>query len=575
MSTGTKTMPEPSNPIINKEWVANLENYLDQANLDGAFEYIAKLPPENLEQHFDPQLGPLLSLRARCLVCEVYDYAGKSREANLAIDAVAEDIWEDLKAAEPTKAKVWKNIEKLTYLKQECLACLHLGMVVYYRKHDYQNAFGLFSLAEQILSRINSNDPSIPSMGSLARAYYCLGLAEREQHKLYDARRHFSQAVECAWTRLVEQQQMGKRVAFLRYIIGRALGLGMSWIAFARASMAEANAHIVAARLILQETAGVKYLRDYVEVVHACTQRSRATTIGEIDVALNAMKDAYESLGGNSVLKDHTGQGHFIYAQRAACELATSHIYAARLHGQDNQKAIEASKHHLKQASEYVLMIERSLLLSGSGERDTRTRCNVLIAKSRIFREMGRFSEARAEAEKAVQIADNNPFSRIDCWTTLGEAYYHLDEIDNAFEQFRKARNDSHAQTNPKVLAVCDLQIALCHLKRGQVNQAQEIVVRWKSQGSQGRANAFVQYLLAKIEIQLSEPPFVIPGNTADNTLKDWIPRAEKWLAQVALKRADGNKVKAGELLGVHGKTVSNYLNQETDGSPGDPPGSE
>lgn len=129
MSTGTKTMPEPSNPIINKEWVANLENYLDQANLDGAFEYIAKLPPENLEQHFDPQLGPLLSLRARCLVCEVYDYAGKSREANLAIDAVAEDIWEDLKAAEPTKAKVWKNIEKLTYLKQECLACLHLGMV--------------------------------------------------------------------------------------------------------------------------------------------------------------------------------------------------------------------------------------------------------------------------------------------------------------------------------------------------------------------------------------------------------------------------------------------------------------
>ena len=137
-------------------------------------------------------------------------------------------------------------------------------------------------------------------------------------------------------------------------------------------------------------------------------------------------------------LKDHTAQGHFIYAQRAACELATSHIYAARLYGQDDQRATEASKHHLKQASEYVLMVERSLPLSGSGERDTRTRCNVLIAKSRIFREMGKFSDARVEAEKAVQIADNNPFSRIDCWTTLGEAYYHLDEIDNAFEQLEK-----------------------------------------------------------------------------------------------------------------------------------------
>ena len=104
-------MPEPFNPIITKEWVANLENYLDQANLDGAFEYIAKLPAENLERNFDPQLGPLLSLRARCFVCEVYDYAGKSREANLCINAVAEDIWEDLKAAEPTKQACGRTLK--------------------------------------------------------------------------------------------------------------------------------------------------------------------------------------------------------------------------------------------------------------------------------------------------------------------------------------------------------------------------------------------------------------------------------------------------------------------------------
>lgn len=570
MSIGTNLTQKPFSPVITKEWIAALEEYLDHANLDGALDVLAKFDPETLEVNLDPELGELLTLRARCLLCEVYDYAGMSREANLCMETVAEDIWDDLKAAEPTRAQVWRNIEKLSYLKQECIACLHLGMVAYYRKHEYQKAFRLFMLAEEILSRINSNDPAIPCLGSLAQAYYCLGLAEREQHKLYDARRHFSQAAECAWTRIVELQQAGKPGFFLHYVMGRALGLGMAWIAFARASMAEANAHIVAARLILQQTGGVKYLRDYVEIVHACAQRSRANTIEEMDAALEAMEDAYAALSGGSSLEGRKTMGHFIYTLRAACELATSHIYASRLYSRDDEKTIEAANLHLKKAMDYVVLVEGALPQADPEGKDTRTRCNILIARSRIFRELGKFFEARVEAEKAVKIADNNPFSRINCWTTLGEAYYHLHEIDKAIEQFRQVRNDPLAQTNPKVLAVCELQIALCYLKKGQITQAKEIVVRWKGQGSQGNSNAFVQHLLRKIESQLSEPPFVIPGNIPDNKLKDLIPSLEKWIAEQAMKRCDGNKEKAGELLRLHPKTIANHLSYEIDETPND-----
>lgn len=466
MSSGAKTelrkqtIPEAavSEGIINKDWIDRLADHIDNADLDQAVVYIADVRAQNLTQALDRNLDPLQKLRVRCLLCEVYDYAGRRQEAQACIAQEGEYAYDDMKAAAQSEsATVWKDPKALEYLKQQCWACLHLGMVAHYRQHEYDRAFRFFDLARDILFRINNNEIPIPSRGSLARAYYCLGLAERERHNLYDARRYFSESVDYAWARIVEKQYSGKGIAFLKYSIGRALGLGMAWIAYARASMSEANAHVVAARVLLHETQGVKHLRHYVDIVHACTERSRAHSVEEANKAINDMKIAYEALGGDPILQGAAVEGHFVYAQRAAAELGTAYLYAARLSPTETEDEKSAKESHLNESLKYVMLVEESLQRIDPERKDTRTRCNAFITRSRILRERGDYRGALTAAERAVGIGEDNPFSRIDCWITLGESYYHLGEYDKALydkalDQFKKARNDARAQTNPKVL---------------------------------------------------------------------------------------------------------------------------
>jgi tetratricopeptide (TPR) repeat protein len=600
MSTTARLENDNHGPTITMDWIKEMEGYLNTANLDGALKFIAGIQPLRLGEEMDPQLDDFLQMRVRCLICEVFDYAGKYKEANLCLGRHAEDALSSLEAAALDTAEIWQKKERrqLQKLKQECLMCLHFGMVTYYRNHKYREALEVFTRARDILAKLDQQT-SVGSKGSMAHASYFMGLAAREQYNFYDARMYFSEAVELAWKRILEEQQRGEgRVGYLKYIVGRSLGLGMAWIAFVRASMSEANAHIIAARIILQDSAGVKYLRDYVEVVHACTQRSRATTIPEIHAAIEAMKVAYRLLGGDEALKLQAGaadqpipedSGHCIYAQRAAAELATSHIYAARLHGRKSQQArevgskvenddelaaryeaesrsaIEESARHLQESEKYLALVSDSLPYTDPQNRDIRTRCNIYIAKSRIGRERGDGKEAVDQADRAVRIAGDNPFSRIDCWTTRGEAYFFKGETAQALQQFRKARHDSHAQMNPKVLAVCDLHTALCHLKQKEFRVAEEILARWRSQGRLGRHNAFVQYLEAEVMSQLSQAAFIIPAESASLNMDDWTEELKDWLEQAALRRAGNDEQMALDILGRRTMRKSKSRNGSTE----------
>lgn len=577
MSSTTKEMLtsqslSPSQPPLTPDWIARLQELVDGANLDDAIRHIHGFHPKNLDQYLkELNPDPVLALHVRCLLCEVYDYAGLREDASLCIKLESEAVQEELKHAKTQWEKVWENRaspKELELLKQRCWACLHLGMVEHYRLHEYEEAFQLFDLAREILSRLNNRREPVLSLGALARAYYCLGLTERERYNLYDARRYFSESVECAWARIVQKQQpnapASQGIPFLKYSIARALGLGMAWIAYARASMSEANSHIVAARLLLQETGGVKYLSNYVDVVHACTQRSRADNLEKSRHATRDMKAAYDALGGDAILRRQPVEGHFVYAQRAAYELAVAHLGAGRLHGRGSEETARTQKsEQLDEALAYLDLVQQSLSHNDKDEKDIRTRCNVRITRSRVFLEKNDIVAASEEVKAANRIGGHDSFSRIDCWTALGEVYYSKSEIDAALKQFRKARNDTRAQTNPKVLAVSDLRIALCHLKLKEVRAAEEILARWRSQGAPGNSNAFVQYLEKEITSQLARTAFVIPGNTLNLNSDYWINGAKKWLAQRAMECAADNKEEAGKLLGVNAKTVDLWLKFE------------
>ncbi len=587
--------------MITPSWIEALRALIDSANLDDAIIYIADVRPNRLERDFAPELDEVLRLRARCLICEVYDYAGRREDASACIEKEGLDLLQDLEGAKRdfekgAWKKTWDSATALSHLKQKCWACLHLGMVAHYRTLDYGRARKRFELARDVLIHINNiKRHGIVAPAALARAYYCLGLVEREEHNLYDARKCFSDSIACAWSGIARKHPGHPCIPFLKYSIGRALGLGMAWIAYARAAMSEATAHIVGARVLFREVAGVKYLSSYVDVVHACCERSRTDDVELIEQAIKEMESAYDRLGGTEILNSGEGAGHLLYAQRAAYELSVAHVGASRAYKRMAQKleseledaqieqdqsaqtenstsgsdtaldgeqeinrlsqgivgAKERCQAHLDAALEHINSVEKSLRWTDPKAKDKRTRCNVLIVKSRVFRERGNFDKALLEAKAALEIGENHLLSRIDCWITLGESYFHHNEHENALREFEKARNDRRAQTNPKILAVCDLQMALCYLRANQIDIAQRIFSEWESRGSQGRSNSFVRHLAEEVKRQLSEAAFVISGDVSDKQLQRMLDRAEEWLMDLAMRRHNNDYKKVAPLFGL------------------------
>lgn len=547
-----------------EKWIQDLRILLEKADFDQALAFVDGMRPEDLEQKLTSlRTDPLATLDARCLICEVHDYAGQKEKGFECIKDIGLKAKNDLTVALRESSSGLKlSTDQLQYLTLQSWACIHFGMVGFYRKQLYKESKELFTLAKDLLELINQE---LPCLHALSRAHYCLGLVAREVHRYYDAREHFSRSVEFAELSLKQKHALGQPVAILQYDIGRALGLGMAWLAYSRASMWEANAHIVAARLLLQDK-GVKYIRAYVDIVHACTQRSRANDIEHINEAVRLMEHALTELGGERVLQDRSG-GHIVYAFRATSELARAHLCAARIYAASGKK--RDKKQHLKKALSYLKLIRSSMPNAASGNTsrlpisDKRTYCNGLITASRILRELGKYRAALKAAEKATEFGTEGRFSRIDCWIALGEGHYHCGDYPKALEQFRNARDDKRAQTNPKVVAVCDLHLARCHLALGEVDRAQEILAIWKTSGFIGRDNAFVRNLADELEQRLTHEraPFSIPGNA--DLAADWFVELRYWLASTALKRVNGRREEAAKEIRKSVKTLTNWLEKK------------
>jgi tetratricopeptide (TPR) repeat protein len=554
-------------------WIRGLQEFVDTANFDGALEHLDRLGSDDLERKLALlESGTLADLRVRCILAEIYDYAGLSTKADKLIRPIGLRAQHNLKAVLEKSAGVINLPENdLPYLAQQCWTCLHLAMVEY-RKQEYDTAEQVFCIAAKMLEKINHR---LPSLSALSRAYYGLGLVERERHRYDTARQYFSLSLEHSWRRL--EQNPTHAGAYAEYNIGRALGLGMAWLAFARASMWEANAHVVTAKLLLQGKA-VKYIAAYIDIVHACTERSRAKTLPAVLEAIRAMEAALIELGGKDILHDPS-KGHVIYAGRAFAELAMAHLSAARF----CRAALDdiGKERHLAAAVEYVNCIKSTSLNSAATNsaqfsiRDRRTHCNALIIESRVFRELAQYGRALACAEEAYRVGSDEPFSRIDCWLALGEGHYWLawseDSYSNshyneAIGYFRKARDDKHAQTNPKVVAVCDLQIARCSLKMGQIHKAKELVRIWKTSGCAGKDNAFVSSLAEEVDkhIDKLEIPFTIPVNPDTLEADVWVTELRFWLATTAMNKANGDRTAAMRMVGLSSlKQFNRWLNRE------------
>ena len=306
-------------------WVNELDNFLKEANFDEALALYKKRDHMQLVQY---PIETRAMLRARCLVCEVLDYAGLYKQSGDVINDVGITAQRELKREQEANNIISNSIP---LLKQQCWACLHLGMF-YYRSHNLKQAQECFQLSKSVLTMVHRTHPSYMS---LARAHYCLGLVARNDHKYDIAREHFSRSVEIASEGLGHLSE-GRSSSALQYDIGKCLGLGMGWVAYTRASLSDALAHVVAARLLLKDKK-IRFIHSYIDVIHACTlMSSHADEIIPLKEAISILEKAFKVLGGKEALSNDGGHG--VYALRAAGELALAHLRCMRIYDKQKQE---------------------------------------------------------------------------------------------------------------------------------------------------------------------------------------------------------------------------------------------
>jgi tetratricopeptide (TPR) repeat protein len=539
-------------------WLKPLQHHLDTADFDEALAYVDlhsldsnlhRLPLDNEE-----------TLRACSLIAEIRDYAGQYAEAKDAIQQVGSRSFSYLKEflKESSGAYFANN-----YLKEQCWASLHWGMY-HYRLQNYEYALEVFTHSERALRKVHKQ---LPCPGSLARALYCLGLVAREEHRYNEARTYFSSSVEMAGLQLRTLPPENPRRKAVLYNIGKCLGLGMAYVAFAQSAHSEANTHIVAARLLL-EGRNVKFIHAYVDFLHAATQLSaHGDSIEEVSQAIEQVKVAYQKLGGDqAILQSSTGgtrSGHTVYALRAANELASAYLRRLRL--RKRQAELSGTQADFEQAISYLNLV-RSCETTRTLEK--RTYCNAWILESRAYRENSYGEEPSAETraaietavEQAASVGSGLDFSRIDSHIAAGEAHYFLKNFKQSIEAFNAARAERRAATNPKIIAVCELHLARCYLAAGESGKALNCFASWETAGCYGLENSFIRELSAEVRLRLEkacEPFRVDPEDDLNATLQ--VRRFHYWLAKSALVQCNDDRKAAAKKLGKSQRTLKDW----------------
>jgi tetratricopeptide (TPR) repeat protein len=522
----------------------HLLSFLNEANLDDALKEVRSIKRDELLQQKDTTQFERTSLV--CVYCEVLDYGGLYAEAKRTIDPFLKEAKHAVQAFATGEIPT-VTLEQADLLHQLCYVLIHAGISIYrkanYNRSELEGAKKLFELSRDALERLE--EAGFPHPGAISRAWYCVGLVYRELYEYADARAAFSRSIEVGAMPLMGEQQR----ASYRYALSKSYGLGNAWISYTEASLAESQCHVVAARLLLRGAKAV-YIRAYIELVNGMILLSARSDEAAIKQAIDILEKAYKDLGGDNAVKS-LGTGHGPYAIRTANELAAAYLRYAQV-----PTAAKNRTGHLETALSYA----RRVRTSDHAEFDKRTRCKTHILESRIQREKGNLAEALHSAEAALADGGSLEFSRVDCWLTLGEAKYYMNDYPGAIEAFDKALEFGH--TNRKVFAVCHLHLSRTYLKNNEPSKASAHFNTWKDT-RRALENAFVRGLVSEVtkSLEAMTKDFTINENDPELNADVHIKALRRWLANAALRASNDNYKKAAQTLGVQAEaTIRNWL---------------
>jgi tetratricopeptide (TPR) repeat protein len=485
---------------------------------------------------------PKDGLRARCLVCEIYDYYCRYKPAEKIVSKQAElfrGAWQE--------GKMEADVD---------LAEHQIQTVIHYADARYRLNLNDWGEVEQILkecekrtleiekvaaSGSGAHDRAMAISDIKARIAFSRGRVARQNGRYEDAEKHFRGCIEhlfgyvgAAAARYQNQRtRLEQELAYSNNTMAVVLSLGLSWMFVQKGQLLSARLLVTTARILFEGTTDA-LRKAFCQMLIGTIERSEAgRDPDKLDVAIANLQKA-----SNSFSK----LDHDRYGAIASFYLATSHFQRSQYE--------EAEK------------FARAAALARPG--DLRWEVNSRIVLSRIYREKGAWAEAINFATTACNMADGGPHHdcKVDAMVALGEAQFKAGEHAKALHTFTTALSLSRQMANPKWVGACHLHVAESHIAAQRTAQAEKHLKEWHNLAPQIQ-NGFLQAMADDLERkidEMSKKDFFISRDASPDELD---PRKQKkrlddWIRQQVMDRTDANSTKTAELLGVSRQTMYN-----------------
>lgn len=463
---------QPTNEIQVKI-LKDLERYLLRAKFKRALQtFETKL--EALTPGPDPD-EPMCRMRLRAMAVEVLDYFGRYDQARALITAAGAQCLDFLQDLEGGVRPAPRNDEDRRVLKQRVWLVLHYGMSLY-REGRYEDAKRKFEICRKVIDA-HLTTQSYKSHGTLARAYYSLGLVHRELFAYTSAKYNFTKSIECAWDSAQAHSPIqAARRQFSDLVVCKCLALGLSYVYFNEGRADLAKPILLAARNMLARSSET-LIKSYIDVIYACVLRSaHGDDEKQLSDALSLLHEAH------NVFTDHHHDG---YKVRAAYHLAITLIQKAITQPNSRGESLRAARQYVDEVALYA-----------RARNDISFACNALIMGSRIDRWEGKPFSAQEKAGEALTIGHERIVIRVDALIARGEARVDLGYISDAINDFDAALRSGF--DNLKVRAVCHLHLANAFLQQNDIRRSHQHLDHWKEL-KPVLQNAFARHLELKV----------------------------------------------------------------------------
>jgi hypothetical protein len=212
-----------------------LKQLLREANYDMALKKVLEWDLISILDHVPPT-PDLLKLQLLCMIADVLDYGGDYPRAQALLSQNQSERTADLLLGIHSIRDA--AVYGAKYVKQACWVAMIWGMC-FYRNAEFEKARMLFERAKRVLIILRASG-DVPCIGTLARAWYCIGLVEREEHHYRDARSAFRNSIELTGEGISMRFAVGQSIVSFDYHMARCYGLGIGWIAYNQSLLTEA-----------------------------------------------------------------------------------------------------------------------------------------------------------------------------------------------------------------------------------------------------------------------------------------------------------------------------------------------